>query len=140
MNYTKVITTKVREEIIFKAITQKLNEWWGKTDSSVYNIGDEFTTSFGKAFWKFKIIDYKKNELLTWKCIGGEPEFNAEWIGTKIYWKISSSEGMTKVSFLHDGLTPEFKCYNICAPTWDMFITQSLKNFVETGKGEPHFF
>ena len=68
-------------------------------------MGDEFTTSFRTAFWKFKIIDFKENEILTWKCIEGEPEF---------------------------------KCYNICAPTWDMFITDILKNFLETGKGNPH--
>lgn len=139
MNYSQNIKVSASSEKIFKAITSQLNDWWGRTDKSVSKIGDEFTTSFGKAYWKFKILDYKENEILTWKCIAGEPEFNAEWIDTTIYWNISSSEGMTKISFLHDGLIPEFKCYDICAPTWDMFITQSLKMFVETGKGNPHY-
>ena len=138
MNYTQEITTKVSPEVIFKAITNQLNDWWGKTDSSISKIGDEFTTSFGNAFWKFKIKDLKQNEKVTWQCIDGEPEFNAEWIGTKIYWNISSSEGNTKLLFAHDGLTPDFECYDICAPAWDMFITESLKNFLETGTGNPH--
>lgn len=44
----------------------------------------------------------------------------------------------TIIEFLHEGLTPESKCYNICAPTWDLFITESLKSFIETGVGKPY--
>jgi Activator of Hsp90 ATPase homolog 1-like protein len=138
MNYTQKIVITVRPEVIFKAITQQLNDWWGKTDSAVAKVGDEFTTSFGNAFWKFKILEYMPNEILTWLCVDGKPEFNAEWIGTTINWNISLVEGKTELSFTHDGLTPEFKCYDICAPTWDMFITSSLKSFIETGIGKPH--
>ena len=54
-----------------------------------------------------------------------------------VYWKIFSINEITKLTFTHSGLTPEFKCYNICTPTWDMFIPESLKMFVESGKGNP---
>ena len=138
MNYSQTIYVKADSESVFKSITSQLNDWWGRTDNSVSKIGDEFTTKFGSAFWKFRVIEFIENEKITWECIGGEPEFNAEWIGTKVFWKISMENGTTKIEFLHEGLTPEFKCYNICAPTWDMFITESLKMFVETGFGTPH--
>jgi len=138
LNYNQEFTTNVNPEIIFKAITQHLNDWWGNTDNTVFKVGDEFTTSFGNAFWKFQIIEFELNNKVTWKCIDGKPEFNAEWIGTSIYWNISSSDEFTKITFIHDGLTPEFECYDICAPTWDMFITKSLKNFIETGIGKAH--
>ena len=138
MNYSQNIKVSARSEKVFKAITSELNEWWGRTDKSVSKIDDEFTTRFGSAFWKFRAIEFIENEKITWECIGGEPEFNAEWIHTKIVWKLSEENENTIVQFLHDGLTPEVKCYNICAPTWDMFITESLKSFVETGEGKPH--
>ena len=138
MNYTQQFSTHVNQEVIFKAISKQLNDWWGKTDLPVSKIGDEFTTSFDNAFWKFRVIDFKNNEKLTWLCIDGKPEFNAEWIGTKVDWNIFLSNGLTKLNVVHEGLTPDFECYNICAPTWDIFITSSLKTFVETGIGSPH--
>lgn len=138
MDYSLNIKVSVSSEKVFNAITSQLNEWWGKTSNEVSKEGDEFITKFGSAFWKFRVIEFIENEKLTWECIGGEPDFNAEWIGTKIFWEIIPSENTTKVVFVHEGLTPEFKCYNICAPTWDMFITESLKSFVETGIGNPH--
>lgn len=138
MNYNTKINVNSSHEKVFNAITQQLNDWWGKTDSSGLKVGDEFTTRFDKAFWKFRVTEYITNKKVTWSCIGGEPEFNAEWIGTTIYWEIDNSGKQTNVSFKHIGLTPELPCYNICAPTWDMFISKSLKRFLETGTGEPH--
>lgn len=138
MNYQSNITVNTNLDKVFKAITKHLNDWWGRTDNSVSKIGDEFTTRFGNAYWKFRVIKYTQNKILTWECIDGEPEFNAEWIGTKVFWKISMENKISKIEFLHEGLTPEFKCYNICAPTWNMFITESLKQFLETGVGTPH--
>lgn len=138
MNYKQEIVIIGNTESVFKGITNGLNSWWGKTDNSVSKKGDEFTTRFGNAYWKFRIIEYIESKRITWECIDGEPEFNAEWIGTKIFWELVSQGDKTIVKFVHEGLTPEFKCYNICAPTWDMFITESLKLFIETGVGTPH--
>ena len=140
MNYTQVVEIKSSAENTFITITEKLNDWWGKTDFPVKKLGDEFTTSFGKAYWKFRVIEFNPIKKVTWSCIGGEPEFNAEWIGTTIYWEIKPFENHTKLSFEHVGLTPALPCYNICAPTWEMFISKSLKKYLETGKGEPHNF
>ena len=140
MNYTQEVEINSSAEKTFIAITKQLNDWWGKTDKSVAKIGDEFTTTFGKAYWKFKVVEFIPNKKVTWSCLGGEPEFNAEWIGTTLYWDIDYSGNLTQVRFKHDGLTPELQCYNICAQTWNMFISQSLKEFLEKGKGNPHIF
>lgn len=139
MNYQKNVELEVNASNVFKALTQQLELWWGKTDSPVQKISDTFTIWFGDAFWKFRIEEFIPNEKLTWKCIDGQPEFNNEWVGTTCFWEIEPDGSKTKLSFTHDGLTPEFKCYDICAPTWDMFITKSIKSFLETGKGTPHF-
>lgn len=138
MNYSKKIAYKTTPEILFQATTQSLELWWGKTDTAVAKVGDEFRTSFGKAFWEFKISELVPNEKVTWECVDGQPEFEHEWVGTKLHWNISTDGNETHLSFTHEGLTPSFECYDVCAPTWDMFISTSLKSFVETGKGMPH--
>ena len=139
MNYHNEVIVSANPEMVFEAITKKLGEWWGKTDLPVSKVGDEFTTNFGNAYWKFRVTEYVPDAKITWKCIDGQPEFNNEWVGTTLFWNIESSDSKTKINFMHDGLTPDFKCYDICAPTWDQFISTSLKSFVEIGKGMPHF-
>ena len=135
-NYYKEISVNVPASEGFYALTQKLDLWWGKTNKPVHTIGDEFTISFGDALWCFKITEYVPNSKLTWECIGGKPDFNAEWIGDILYWTIKETNTITKVNFLQVGLTPDMNCYDICAPTWDKFIMISLKSFVETGVAE----
>lgn len=139
MNYQQNVSINADTSSVFKALTEQLELWWGKTDFPVQKVNDEFTIWFGDAFWKFRIEEFIPDQKLTWKCIDGQPEFNNEWVGTTCFWEIKPNESETELSFTHDGLTPEFKCYDICAPTWDMFITQSIKSFLEIGKGTPHF-
>ncbi len=138
MDYSKEIVYRTSPETLFNAITRNLELWWGRTDQGVGKPGDEFKTSFGKAFWKFIITEIVPNEKVTWECIEGQPEFEREWVGTKLHWSIVPNSDKTLLNFRHEGLTPAFECYDVCAPTWDMFITTSLKRFVETGKGMPH--
>ncbi|MEP5613362.1 MAG: SRPBCC domain-containing protein [Cyclobacteriaceae bacterium] len=138
MDYSKQITYSTSAESLFTAITQNLDQWWGKTDTSVEKKGDEFKVSFGHAFWKFRVSEFTPNEKLTWECVDGQPEFEHEWVGTKVHWNISGDVEKTQLSFTHEGLTPSFECYDVCAPTWDMFLTTSLRSFVEKGKGMSH--
>jgi hypothetical protein len=78
MNYSQEVEINSSAESTFVAITKQLNDWWGKTDTSVEKTGDEFTTSFNKAFRKFRITEYVPNKKVTWSCIDGMPEFNSE--------------------------------------------------------------
>ena len=64
MNNTQEVEINSSVESTFVAITKQLNDWWGKTDSSVEKLEDEFTTSFGKAYWKFKVIEFIQNKKL----------------------------------------------------------------------------
>ncbi|MCW8848371.1 MAG: hypothetical protein OQJ81_00220 [Melioribacteraceae bacterium] len=65
MNFTQVVNINSSAEKTFVAITRKLHDWWGKTDSPVKKMGDQFTTSFGKAYWEFRIIDFNPNKKVT---------------------------------------------------------------------------
>jgi uncharacterized protein YndB with AHSA1/START domain len=138
MNYCRDILFNSSPETLFTAITQNLSDWWGKNNTEVSKEGDEFKITFGNAFWKFRIIEFNTNQKVVWECIDGQPEFEREWVGTKLFWIIEQVDDQVKLSFTHHGLTPGFECYDVCASTWEMFLTTSLKSYVETGKGMPH--
>lgn len=145
MSYTTNVKIKANSETVFNAITQSVQEWWGNTNSVVSKVGDEFTTSFGKTFWKFKISKFEPNSRIVWNCIDakhihtGYDEIEKEWIGTFVEWNLKErSENEILLYFTHNGLTSELNCYEICTPAWESFVTQSLKSFVETGRGMPH--
>ena len=60
-----------------------------------------------------------------------------EWEGTKLKWTIQQQGTKTKIVFIHEGLTPSLDCYNICEAGWDYFFVNSLKNYLDTGEGNP---
>jgi len=40
--------------------------------------------------------------------------------------------------FTHEGLVPEYECFNICSNAWGSYINGSLRSLIETGKGRPN--
>ena len=145
MSYATKVLIRGNKEKVFDAISQHVQKWWGNTDSQVFKIGDEFTTSFDSTYWKFKISEYRPFSLITWDCIdakhihSGYNGIEKEWIGTSVNWSLEEiDKNETLLNFTHNGLTPELNCYEICYPAWERFVTQSLKKFVETGIGMPH--
>lgn len=145
MSYTEKVLIKGSNKKVFDAISRNVQKWWGNTDVPVTAVGDEFTTSFGQTFWKFKIIVFEPNKKIVWNCIDarhiheGYEGIEKEWIGTSVEWifNVGSNNNETLLLFTHNGLKPELNCYEICTPAWEMFVTKSLKSFVETGKGMP---
>ncbi len=145
MSFDQQVTISSSAESVFTAITQNIQDWWGKTDSVVSKLGDEFTTSFDQTFWKFRIIEFVPNQKLIWECIDarhiheGYEGIEKEWLGTKVYWKIITvSENESVLEFSHDGLTPDLNCYEICTMGWERFVSVSLKRYAETGTGMPY--
>ena len=61
-----------------------------------------------------------------------------EWTGTKIIFEISEKDNKTLLSMTHEGLVPEYECFDICKNSWTNYIQNSLKKLITTGKGEPN--
>lgn len=140
-SYQTAVIIKSDSELIFKALTKDLSAWWGNMDKKVKKEGDIFTISWGEPWYKFKVIKYKPNKEIIWQCIdanqiiGNLKGVQKEWVGTQLEWKIEPAENsISKVTFLHQGLVPEFICYNVCSSAWDRFIGDALKKYVESGK------
>ena len=145
MDYKASIKVKANQAATFNAVASELDKWWGKVDNPVSKKGDEFTISFGNTKWRFVITNFSKPREITWKCIkaehyvGGFSDIEEEWLNTELVWTFNKIDGEVEVSFVHNGLTPKLNCYDICEAGWNFFISTSLKNYLETGQGNPRF-
>lgn len=62
----------------------------------------------------------------------------AEWVDTHIIFEINEKDGKTQLVFKHDGLVPDYECYDVCVNGWSHYIQESLYNLITTGKGQPN--
>ncbi len=131
-NYKNTLTTNASKETIFKALNENIDSWWGKTSNSSFQTGGHFTITFDNGYWwTFRILEHHPNDELIWKCIDGEPEFNKEWIGHVLHWKIEIENDKAILRFQQVGLNPDLECYEVCSTTWDRYLIEDLKTFLE---------
>ncbi len=132
-NYSIKIKVNATVEKVFNALNEDMDSWWGNISNSMFETNGQFTITFENGYWwTFKIIEFTPNSELVWKCIDGEPEFNKEWIGHVLHWQITEDNTEITINFHQTGLTPQLHCFEVCSTTWDMFITEKLKQYVET--------
>ncbi len=143
-NYQTSVLIKAGTLGVFKAITERIDEWWGEVDRQPSGTGVTFRVSFGEAFWTFRVTTFEPEHLVTWECIesnqvhAGLMGIKEEWLGTQLHWQIATEEeSATRLCFTHEGLVPDFNCYEVCSDAWGYFIGSSLKELVERGQGQP---
>ena len=122
-------------EDVFTALTtiDGLAGWW--TEDTVGDpdgvIAFRFATAGGDGF-DMKVLETKPGELVRWEVVGG-PE---EWIGTEVSFTLSQTDEYTIVLFKQEGWREPVEFMYHCSTKWATFL-MSLKQYVETGKGEP---
>jgi|SRR6478735_5033588 len=90
---------------------------------------------------KIKLVELVPEKRIVYQVL--ENDFNfiedkSEWVNTKLIFELSNEGGKTKVKFTHEGLVPEYECYDVCNDAWTGYITKSLYNLITTGKGTPN--
>jgi hypothetical protein len=51
--------------------------------------------------------------------------------------EISEQGDKTTLVITHEGLVPEFECYDSCSKGWNYYLQHSLLPLIVTGKGKP---
>lgn len=144
MDYNSSMITTKKPDLVFKAITSEVDKWWGKVDQSVSKLGDEFSIFFGETEWRFEITNYDPNKTVIWNCIkanhhhDGLKNIQQEWLHTEIIWEFRSTKEGTSINLTHKGLHEQLNCYDVCKMGWDYYFKSSLKNYLETGNGNPY--
>jgi hypothetical protein len=141
-NYTTTITVDKDSFSAFNSI-KNFREWWSEEiDGNTDKLGETFFYHYKDVhLCKIKLIEMVADKKLVYQVIDNEFNFTkdkTEWIKTKLIFDLSSEGNKTKIVFTHEGLVPEYECYNVCNDAWTSYIQGSLKNFIETGKGKPN--
>src|SRR5262245_38152789 len=90
---------------------------------------------------KMKLIEVIPEKKVVWLVLHNYFNFTedkTEWKGTKVIFEVSKNGDKTEVRFTHQGLVPQYECYNACSNAWGSYINGSLRSLITTGKGYPN--
>ncbi|HEX4400627.1 MAG TPA: SRPBCC domain-containing protein [Galbitalea sp.] len=141
-SFTTVFDVAQPSERVFEAIRDVRGWWSGAIEGRTREIGDEFTYEVPDIHWcKFRITEVDAPSKISWLVTDSWLTFTEkkdEWTGTTITFDVTEQDGLTQVRFTHDGLVPEFECYELCSGAWSGYIAGSLRHLIVTGMGSPN--
>jgi len=115
-------------------------EWWGVAfTGSAGEKDDKFVIKMGgDSFFDFTVTEFVPDKRVVWfvdDCNMPWYSDKKEWAGTRLIFALDEKDGLTELSFTHEGLTPDVECYKDCEPGWTHWIRTSLFSYLTTGKG-----
>ena len=140
-DFTTTIIVDQTPEEVFNAINN-VRGWWSENiEGSTDQLNSEFDYHYKDVHRaKIKIVELIPSQKVVWLVMDNYFSFikdKFEWKGTKIVFEIYRQGNKTRLSFTHEGLVPQYECYEICYEAWTQFIHDSLQKLITTGKGLP---
>lgn len=127
---------------VFKAVTNVRGWWSVGIEGDTEKLNDEFIYQVeGVHYSKMKLVDVVPDERVVWLVKYNYLSFvkdKSEWTGTKVHFDISREGDKTQLRFTHQGLVPEYECYDVCTPAWTNYVQGSLLPLITTGQGHPN--
>ena len=119
---------------VYAALTtvDGLAGWWTEDTTGDSQVGGVLRFRFVPGGFDMLVRDLEPAKLVRWEVVDG-PE---EWIGTTVEFELTQEDGFTIVMFRHEGWKEPVEFMSHCSTKWATFL-MSLKQLVETGKGEP---
>jgi hypothetical protein len=141
-DYTTQIVVNKDPQTAFEAI-QNFRGWWSEEIQGTTDVLNEsfFYHYKDVHLCKLKLIEKISNQKLVYLVLDNQFNFvkdKTEWVGTKLIFELIPQGSNTKIVFTHQGLVPEYECYQVCQDAWTSYIQGSLKSFIETGTGKPN--
>jgi len=145
MTLTDFTTTMLVDQSpkeVFNAI-KNVRGWWSEEiEGSTNKLHDEFIYHYKDVHrCTMELVELVPDKKLVWLVLDNYFSFTkdkSEWKGTKIIFDISVKNNKTQIRFTHEGLVPEYECFDICTNAWSQYIQQSLFSLITTGKGKPN--
>ncbi|MGD0851911.1 MAG: SRPBCC domain-containing protein [Acidimicrobiales bacterium] len=138
-NFTCSFSVEQTPEEACEAINNVRGWWTGEIEGDTLEVGDEFDYRYpGAHYSRQKVTELVPGKKVVWKVVDshlkGHEDPN-EWTGTEITFEISREGERTEVLFSHDGLVPDFECFDSCSNAWGFFVNGSLRRLIATGEG-----
>ena len=131
-------TIAATPERVWGALTQQdeLARWWAnevRVKPEVGSLG-EFRFRPPAGVLQFEVAELDAGEKVSWISRQGPPQ----WAGTSVTWQLTPVHSGTKLVFTHEGFAQVDEVYEQTRGNWEYFL-DSLKSYLETGKGTPGF-
>jgi hypothetical protein len=141
-DYNTTIVVSQSPAQAFAAINN-VRGWWSE---EIAGPTDQLNAEFNYHYQdvhraKMKVVEFAPNQKVVWMVEENYFKFTkdkTEWTGTKIIFEISKKDGQTQIHFTHQGLVPQYECFEICRDAWTNYIQNSLRSLITTGKGMPN--
>jgi hypothetical protein len=144
-DFTTTLLVNNTPKEAFEAI-KNVRGWWSglhreEFEGNSAQLNDEFIfrAEEGMHTTTQKLIELVPNKKIVWLVTESKLTFvekQTEWTGTKLCFDISTAGDQTKIVFTHQGLVPQFECYEGCAPAWTRYIQERLAlSLTAAGKG-----
>lgn len=141
-DFTTAILVEQTPTQAFNAINNVRGWWSEEIEGGTNKLNDQFKYHYEDVHrCQIKLIEIVPNKKVVWLVMNNYFKFTkdkSEWTGTKIIFELTEKDGKTQVRFTHQGLVPEYECYDICKGAWTTYIQKSLFNLITTGKGQPN--
>lgn len=134
------LTDKTTQQA-FEAINNVRGWWTENLEGDSHKLNDIFEVRFGDVHYsKQQITEIIPGKKVVWLVTDSRLNFlkdKTEWTNMKIVFEIAEKGKQTEVRFTQLGLLPEIECYNACSNAWNDYVQNSLRNLIDTGKGQP---
>jgi hypothetical protein len=157
-NFTATLLVDQSSSDVFKAVINPRAWWSEEIQGATSKVGDVFHYHFEDIHrCILKLVEVVPDKRVVWlvldnhfkpgifdKAIGGHTKRDgfendkAEWVDTRVVFDIVQEKGKTRLHFVHEGLVPDYECYDACISGWSHYIQESLLSLVTTGKGQPN--
>jgi hypothetical protein len=140
--FTTTIVVGQTPKEVFNAINN-VRGWWSENiEGGTEKLNDEFIYSIRDDHrCQIKLTEVIRDKKVVWHVMDNYFSFTkdkTEWTGTNIEFEITEKGNRTQLRFTHRGLVPKFECYKVCFNAWTSYITDSLRQLITTGKGQPN--
>lgn len=141
-SYTTTISVDRDPQDVFDAINN-VRGWWsegirGCTDEQ----GDVFYFEVPDVHRStIEITELVPGRRVVWHILDnwmGYVSDQTEWRDTDIRFDITDNGDSTELRFTHVGLVPHWECFEACSDAWGMYVRDSLRSLITTGKGMPN--
>jgi hypothetical protein len=141
-SFTATILVSQNPATAFHAI-KNFRAWWSEEiEGNTDKLNEEFFYHYKDIhLCKVKLIEIIPDRKLIYQVVDNQFNFirdRTEWVGTRLIFEITSEGDQTRVTFTHEGLVPEYECYDVCNDAWSGYIKKSLYNLIATGHGSPN--
>jgi hypothetical protein len=141
-DFTTTLLVDQNPKEVFRAVNNVRGWWSEEIEGDTEKLNDEFNYHFEDIHQcKMKLIEVVPDKKVVWLVLDNYFKFTkdkTEWKGTKVIFEISQKGNKTALRMTHQGLVPEYECFEICRDAWTSYIQNSLHDLIVTGKGQPN--